>query len=238
MQKKLQLELQKRVAPYLPPMPAMANNALPKLTLEDIKNNHNLRHIPDETLMRMFNVDHDSINFRLEGAMDQLEFVMSEMTPEAEMELLHDYPEIAKVLEIMHEYKRSSKTPETVKMLYNLTRYLNLPARTFELETPNELKKALNKEDPNLIPRLTASFSVFSQLNQRMQMKLEEDKRQEEKVFLEKKHQEELAYQEKQEMNKVLQQQEEMQKRQAELDKHKNHPYFINPRPKLTPYNN
>lgn len=227
---KLKEELAKRVQPFLPTIRA---NILPRPTLEDIKNGNNIRVIDDETLLRKFDLDHDSINFRLEGAMDQLDMIMDEMTDMAELELFNDYPEIAKVMEVLHEYKRSPKTAESIKKLYNLTRYLNLPARTFELETPKEVNLKL-LDDPahhSFIPKLEQSFEIFLNFEEILNKKLEEEKLLQEKLENEKRFENELADKKKIE----LQQREELRENNKNKNV-KNHPYYIQNKLKLTPF--
>jgi hypothetical protein len=227
---KFKEELVKRVQPFLP---NMRPNNLPRPTLEDIKNGNNIRIIDDETLLRKFDVDHDSINFRLEGAMDQLDMIMDEMSDMAELELFNDYPEIAKVMEVLHEYRRSPKTADSVKKLYNLTRYLNLPARTFELETPKEVNLKLS-EDPahhTFMPKLEQSFEIFVNFEEILNKRLEEDKQLQEKFENEKRIENELS-----EQKRLEKQQREELREQNKQKNVKNHPYYIQNKLKLTPF--
>ena len=230
MEKKVKEELARRVQPFLP---TIRPTHLPRPTLENIKTGNNLRVIDDETLARMFDLDHDSINFRLEGAMDQIDLIMGEMSDMAELELFNDYPEIAKIMEVLYEYRRSPKTPDSVKKLYNLTRYLDLPARTFELETPKEVMLKLSKDPAksSLTPRLDHSFEVFINFEESMNKKLEEEMRMQEDLNNEKRIENELAEQNQIELNNKQEQREKNNKKNI-----KNHPYYIQNKPKLTPF--
>lgn len=227
---KIKEELIKRVQPFLP---NLRPTNLSRPTLENIKNGNNLNVIDNETLARMFDLDHDSINYRLEGAMDQIDLIMNEMSDMAELELFNDYPEVAKVMEVLHEYRRSPKTADSVKKLYNLTRYLNLPARTFELETPKEINSKLESmaERNNLIPRLEHSFEVFVNFEENLNQKLNEEKEMQEKLNKEKIIANEIEEQKELEMKKRQQQKEEVKKKNVI-----SHPYYIPNKPKLTPF--
>lgn len=236
LRKKFEQEMSRRVLPFLPKIP-QNNTAMP--TPEMIRNNNdNLRYIDDETLMTMFNFDHSSIHYRLEGAMDQFDYIFNEMTDEARMELLYDYPELTEVISALHEYRRSPRTADSVKALYNMTRSLRLTARIFEYETPNEIQKEMQKEKPELKLRLENTFNVFYENELRMQQRFEEEKVLNEKMIAEQKRQEEIALQEQYDLEERLEYQQKVRERNEMLKKHQHHPYFISPRMRPTPFDN
>lgn len=217
MEKKFKEELQKRVSEYLP---KVRSSNVPAPNLKDIQSSNNLKNISDETLKKMFDLDHENILFNLEGAMDQLDDIMLEMTDMAEVEMLHDYPEIANIMQSLHDYKRSPKTSETVKKLYNLTRYLNLPLRTFEIETPLEENKKI------CMKKLENSFEVFLKLEENLyNKKLENEQKSELKddyspPELTLGNEDDIALKEENKKKKEL----------------KDHPFYIPNAPKFTPF--
>ena len=236
MNKKIQEELQKRVQPFLP---TMKQNSLPPVSISDIiKSNNNLKYVSDEKLISMFNIEDDSINQRLEGAMDQIDFIRGDITQEAEVELLHDYPEIATVIALFRDYQRSPKTSDSVKALYNLTRYLNLPARTFEHKTPHEISEELSKEKnlhPELSVKLESTFEVLSDA-ETLFVKKEYEERETIKRILAHEKKVENDLQNQQELNdKILAQREERERKKERNKTLKNHPFYIDNSPKLKP---
>lgn len=239
MRKKIQEEIIRKIQPFLIPTP---KNTLVAPTLAEIKNNNdNLKHVDDNTLARMFNLDHDSIQSRIEGAKREFDVLFNEMTEEAKLEMLHDYPEIREVMMALYEYSRSPKTSDNVKSLYNMTRYFSLTNRILEYETPHEIQLKIDKlksnERPDLENRLTSAYSVFYELEVRMQKKLESDKKMEEELFLKQKMEDDKIFEEKLAEEKAFEKKKALEKREEEMRKYKNHPYYIPPIMKYTPYN-
>lgn len=235
MKSEFEKELIKRVQPFLFPIP---KNNTTVVTLEQIKNdNANLRHVDNSILEQMFDINHSSINCRIENAMDQFEDIFSHMTEIAKLEMIYDYPEIREVMNALYLYTRTEKTADSVKALYNLTKGLKLHSRVFEYETPYDVQLKLEKikqnEPEGFEAKMLQTFDVFSDLEMRMQLKIEEDNRLEQKRIQEQLQLEEQILNNKLEQDKIENQKLEMAKVNENRKKYRHHPNYINPQYKM-----